>query len=35
MVENLDEGAECGGVVFGSASEFRSGDLCNSGVGAI
>jgi hypothetical protein len=35
MLENLDEGAECGGVVFGTASGFTSGDLCNSGVGAI
>jgi hypothetical protein len=35
MVENLDAGVECGGVVFGSASGFTRGDLGSSGVGAI
>jgi hypothetical protein len=35
MVENLDAGTACGGVVLGSASGFTSGDLCSSGVGAI
>jgi hypothetical protein len=35
IVENLDADTECGGVVLGSASEFTSGDLCSSGVGAI
>jgi hypothetical protein len=35
IVENLEEGAECGGVDFGSARGCTSGDLCGSGVGAI
>lgn len=35
ILENLDGGADCGGVDLGSASGFTSGDLCNSGVGAI
>jgi hypothetical protein len=35
MVENRVDGVECGGVVFGSASELRRGELCSSGVGAI